>query len=72
MSEGGRASHVSNLQVPDNAACRLLDRSELAQLVVVVESDGRGGFAGMTLGSVSTAVVHKARTAVIVAPPVTR
>lgn len=57
---------VHKIVVCDQPGLRLLEQGEIAQLVVL-GSHGRGGFAGMLLGSVCTAVVHNAGVPVIIA-----
>ncbi|MGA9491567.1 MAG: universal stress protein [Mycobacterium sp.] len=64
--QGHPGVSVQQTVMDDRPATHLLNLAATAQLVVV-GSHGRGGFAGMALGSVSTAVAHASRTPVIVA-----
>jgi nucleotide-binding universal stress UspA family protein len=57
---------VRRVVVADRPAHQLLEQAQSAQLLVV-GSHGRGGFSGMVLGSVSTAVINAARMPVLVA-----
>lgn len=57
---------VQRVVVAERAAEHLVAESMHAQLVVV-GSHGFGGFTGMLLGSVSTAVLRSARTPVLIA-----
>lgn len=57
--------HIQRRTACDRPAHWLVDESEHSQLVVL-GSRGRGGFAGMLLGSVSTAVAEAAKCPVLV------
>jgi nucleotide-binding universal stress UspA family protein len=67
---GGKYPEVSVRRrlVRDRPARALVEESAGAQLVVV-SSRGRGGLAGMLLGSVSRAVLHRAHCPVAIVPP---
>lgn len=62
------ATRVEPILVCDSAGRALIDTAKGADMVVV-GSRGRGGFAGLLLGSVSQKVLHHASCPVVVIPP---
>lgn len=65
---GPRPPELRRVLVDDDSAPALLDRSEGADLLVLGRR-GRGGFAGLLLGSVSHQCIHHAACPVVVVPP---
>ncbi|TDW84345.1 nucleotide-binding universal stress UspA family protein [Kribbella pratensis] len=64
----GLASEPEQLVVQGAAASALIDAAENS-LLLVVGSRGRGGVAGLLLGSVSRQVAHESTVPVVIIPP---
>jgi nucleotide-binding universal stress UspA family protein len=67
VDEGGLAASIERVFTFDDPGAALLRAAEGADLLVV-GSRGRGGFAGLLLGSVSQKAIHHARCPVVVIP----
>ncbi len=67
LSEDERPEHMNVAAIEGNASSVLLDASRTAEMLVV-GTRGRGGFARLLLGSVSTAIVHHAVCPVVIIP----
>jgi nucleotide-binding universal stress UspA family protein len=65
---GPRPPELDRVLVADGPASAVLDRSRDADLLVLGRR-GRGGFAGLLLGSVSHQCITHARCPVVVVPP---
>lgn len=62
---------VQQVVVQGSAAPALIEAARESSLLVV-GSRGRGGFAGLLLGSVSQQVAHEATVPIVIIPPVAR
>lgn len=68
LDERERPERINIAAIEGNASSILLEASKSAEMLVV-GTRGRGGFARLLLGSVSTAIVHHAVCPVVIIPP---
>lgn len=67
LTEAERPEHMVVTAIEGNASNVLLEASKSADLLIV-GTRGRGGFARLLLGSVSSAIVHHAVCPVVIIP----